>query len=69
MALIVNILNTKEEKFVALLLKKLGYETTLVAIEKDVFGSILKKNNPKAVLEINRAKAYYTKLKKRNSVL
>ncbi len=68
MSLIVNTRNRKDEKFVAVLLEKLGYNATSVNVDEleDIaFGSILKKNNPKDVLEVNEAKAYYAKLRKR----
>lgn len=68
MSLIVNTRSRKDEKFVADLLQKLGYLAKPISIdelEDLAFGSILKKNNPKDVMEVNEAKAYYSKLTKR----
>ncbi len=55
MTLIVNFHTPKEKKFVALLLKRSGYEIVLAGIDKDEFGSILKKNNPETFLGISQA--------------
>ncbi|CAN5897823.1 hypothetical protein BH11BAC7_BH11BAC7_31000 [soil metagenome] len=68
MSLLVNVKSRKDEKFLAELLEKLGYKAKPVSVDEieDIeYASILKQNNPKDVLAVSEAKAYYSKLKKR----
>jgi hypothetical protein len=68
MSLLVNIKNRKDEKFVAQLLNKLGFQSKSVdsdELENIAFGAVLKKNNPEEVLSVAEAKTVYSKLKKR----
>jgi len=65
--LLINIQQKSELKFLKSLMKKLGYETTVLSeTEKEevALGHLMKQNSQGDTLTLEEAEAYYKKLKK-----
>jgi hypothetical protein len=65
MALLVKIPNKKDEKYVAELLKRLGFAAEFIdadTLEDIALGAIIKKNTKKGLLSLEQARILFEKL-------